>query len=120
MKDTCFTHFLSYRKLRLLYDKSLRHDALLRCHFGRCRSEVHRTSCTSREDVVCRKRPRSARECAEAHSFLSYRKLQLLYNNASRESISRGHDVTVRGLDNKGNMVTVKVLNSYEICNDSW
>ena len=43
---------MSYRKLRLLYDKSLRQDA------------------HEREDVICRKRPRSARECAEAHSFL--------------------------------------------------
>ena len=44
--------YLSYRKLRLLYDKSLRQDA------------------HSREDVICRRRPRSARECAEAHSYI--------------------------------------------------
>ena len=31
----------------------------------------------SREDVVCRKRPRSARECAKAHSYLLYRKDRL-------------------------------------------
>ena len=30
----------------------------------------------SHEDEECRKRLRSARECAKAHSFLSYRKLR--------------------------------------------
>ena len=44
-------YFLSYRKLRLLYDKSLRQDA------------------HSREDVICRRRPRSARKCAKRILF---------------------------------------------------
>ena len=43
--------FLSDRKLRSLSDKSLRQDA------------------HEREDVICRKRPHSARECAKAHSL---------------------------------------------------
>ena len=32
----------------------------------------------SREEEICRKRPRSARECAKAHSFLS-EKIKLLF-----------------------------------------
>ena len=43
--------FLLYRKLCLLYDKSLWQDA------------------HEREDEICRKRLRSARECAKARSF---------------------------------------------------
>ena len=38
----------------------------------------------SREEEICRKRPRSARECAKAHSFLFYRKFlkssEMVYN----------------------------------------
>ena len=38
----------------------------------------------SREEEICRKRPRSARECAKAHSFLLYRKFlkssEMVYN----------------------------------------
>ena len=43
--------FLSYRKLLSYTIKSLRQDA------------------HSREEEECRKRPRSARECAKAHSL---------------------------------------------------
>ena len=43
--------FLSYRKLLSYTTKSLRQDA------------------HSREEEICRKRPRSARECAKAHSL---------------------------------------------------
>ena len=38
----------------------------------------------SREEEICRKRPRSARECAKAQSFLLYRKFlkssEMVYN----------------------------------------
>ena len=44
--------FLFHRKLRPMKQKTLREDA------------------HSREAEICRKRPRSARECAKAHSFL--------------------------------------------------
>ena len=44
--------FLFHRKLRPMKQKTLREDA------------------HSREAETCRKRPRSARECAKAHSFL--------------------------------------------------
>ncbi len=40
-------HFLCDRKF--LSHKMLRKDALLRCHFGRSKSEVHRTSCSLAE-----------------------------------------------------------------------
>ena len=43
--------FLFHRKLRPMKQKTLREDA------------------HSREAETCRKRPRSARECAKAHSF---------------------------------------------------
>ena len=44
--------FLFHRKLRPMKQKTLREDA------------------HSREAETCRKQPRSARECAKAHSFL--------------------------------------------------
>ncbi len=44
--------FLSYRKLRSLYDKNAPQGS------------------HSREVVDCRERPRSARECARAHSLV--------------------------------------------------
>ena len=60
MLEVCFSAhpniqyraFLFHRKLRPMKQKTLRED-------------VH-----SREAETCRKRPRSARECAKAHSFL--------------------------------------------------
>ena len=60
--------FLLYRKLRRIsyQAKSAPRDA------------------HSREEEICRKRPRSARECAKAHSFLIYRKFlkssEMVYN----------------------------------------
>ena len=62
-------YFSSYRKLRLLYDKSLRQDA------------------HSREDVVCRKRPRSARECARAHSLFQHKYEVYVLNRNTKPQI---------------------------------
>ena len=48
----------------------------------------------SREEEVCRRRPRSARECARAHSFFGYRKLQSLYHkNPPGDARSREEEV---------------------------
>ena len=57
----------------------------------------------SREEEVCRKRPRSARECAKAHSFLLYRKFlkssEIVYNgleiknDITKERRGLRHDV---------------------------
>ena len=52
--------FLSYRKLLSYTTKSLRQDA------------------HSREEEMCRKRPRSARECAKAHSLFSLQRMFLI------------------------------------------
>ena len=59
--------FLFHRKLRPMKQKTLREDA------------------HSREAETCRKRPRSARECAKAHSFLSDAiKNQKIYRHQDR------------------------------------
>ena len=52
--------FLCYRKFLSYNIKSLRQDA------------------HSREEVMCRKRPRSARECAKAHSLFSLQRMFLI------------------------------------------
>ena len=52
--------FLPYRKLLSYTTKSLRQDA------------------HSREEEMCRKRPRSARECAKAHSLFSLQRMFLI------------------------------------------
>mgnify|MGYP004602801147 CR=1 FL=1 len=61
---------------KFLSHKMLRKDALLRCHFGRSKSEVHRTSCSLAEMKYMLRIP-LGRERVESDSFLLRRKMQV-------------------------------------------
>ena len=55
---------------KFLSHKTLRRDALLRCHFGRRKSEVHRTSCSLAEMKYMLRIP-LGRERVASDSFLN-------------------------------------------------
>ena len=79
----------------------------LRCFIGKCvafpiKQKSAPRDAHSREEEICRKRPRSARECAKAHSFLPYRNVKetdLLIAATSADEINLLCCMTAHGMN---------------------
>ena len=73
---------LREKSMKLSRNKKIFRGSFLCTRKFRWNSLVHKkarpaNNAHSRDEEVCRKRPRSARECAKAHSFSLYRKDRL-------------------------------------------